>query len=93
VREVGCEDAAGLRGQELLPSAGTAPRATAGRPAGSGPGDLSAQHRVLMTQHQQLGVLGHLTSAPHHQASEQAANKHVDDREDHEAMISNLVAR
>jgi hypothetical protein len=57
------------------------------------PADLSAQHRVLMTQHQQLGVPGHPTSTPHHQASEQAAREHVDDREDYAAMISNLVGR
>jgi len=55
--------------------------------------DLTAQHRVLMPQHQQLGVLGHLTPGPHHQASEQAARKQVDDREDHSAMISNLAGR
>jgi hypothetical protein len=57
------------------------------------PADLTAQHRVLMPQHQQLGVLGHLTPASHHQASEQAARKQADDRENHPAMISNPAAR
>jgi Family of unknown function (DUF5372) len=52
------------------------------------PADLTAQHRVLMTQDQQLGILGHLTPDQHRQAAEHAAHKQVDDREDHPAMIS-----
>jgi hypothetical protein len=46
-----------------------------------------------MPQHQQLGVLGQLAPTPHHQASEQAARKRADAREDHPAMISNLAGR
>jgi len=53
------------------------------------PADLTAQDRVLVPQHQQLGILGRLPPAPHHQAVEQATRKEVDDREDHPAMISN----
>jgi hypothetical protein len=52
------------------------------------PADLTAQHRVLMTQDQQLGVPGHRTPGQHHQAAEHAAHKQVDNREDHPAMIS-----
>ena len=42
------------------------------------PAGLPAQHRVLMPQHQQFGVLGHLTAAPRYQASDQAAREKVD---------------
>ena len=78
-------------GEHPLPSdaggsAGTAPRATAGRPA-----DLAAQYRVLMPQHQQPGVLGHLTPILCHQAVKQATREQADDRQDHPAMISNLA--
>ena len=51
------------------------------------PADLAAQHRVLVPQHQELGVLGHLAPGQHRQAAQQAANKQVDDRNDHSAMI------
>jgi len=37
------------------------------------PADLAAQYGVLVPQHQQLGVLAHLTPGPHHQAAEQAS--------------------
>ena len=42
---------------------------------------------VLMAQHQEFGILGHLTPGQHHQAAEQTARKHVGDGEDHSAMI------
>ena len=51
------------------------------------PADLAAQHRVLVPEHQEFGVLGHLTPGQHHQTAEQTANEQVDDREDHSAMI------
>ena len=51
------------------------------------PADLAAQHRVLVPEHQELGILGHLTPGQHHQAAEQTAHEQVDDREDHSAMI------
>ena len=51
------------------------------------PADLAAQHRVLVPQDQQFGVLGYLTAGQHHQAAEHASQDQVDDREDHPAMI------
>ena len=68
-------------------SAGTVPKATAGRPGGKRPGRSTAKHRVLVSQHQQFGVLGHLVPGYHHEAVEQAAREQVEDREDHPAMI------
>jgi hypothetical protein len=53
------------------------------------PAGLTAQHRVLVPQHQQLGIYGHLTPGQHHQAAGQATREQIDDREDHPAMISN----
>ena len=51
------------------------------------PADLAAQHRVLVSEHQEFGVLGHLTPGQHRQTAEQAAREQVHDREDHSAMI------
>jgi hypothetical protein len=51
------------------------------------PADLAAQHRVLVPEYQQLGVLGHLPPGQHHQAAQQTAHEQVDSREDHSAMI------
>ena len=51
------------------------------------PADLAAQHRVLVAEYQELGVLGHLMPGQHHQAAEQAAHEKVDAVEDHSAMI------
>ena len=42
---------------------------------------------VLIAQHQEFGILGHLTPGQHHQAAQQTARKHVGDGEDHSAMI------
>jgi len=44
-------------------------------------------NRPVMTQDQQLGVLGHLAPGQHHQAAGHTAHKQVEDREDHPAMI------
>jgi hypothetical protein len=49
--------------------------------------DLTAQHHVLVPQHQEFGILGHLTPGQHHQAAQQAAHEQVGDGEDHSAMI------
>ncbi len=58
------------------------------------PADLAAQDRVLVPEHQEPGVPGHLTPGQHHQTAEQTANEQVDDREDHSAMIpTRLSAR
>jgi hypothetical protein len=62
-------------------------RATAGRSACSGPGRSGGAARVLVPEHQELGIFGHLTPGQHHQAAEQTANEQVGDREDHSAMI------
>jgi hypothetical protein len=51
------------------------------------PADLAAQQRVLVPQHQKLGILEHLPPGQHCQAAQQAANEQVDDRNDHSAMI------
>ena len=51
------------------------------------PPDLTAQHRVLMPEHQEFGILGHLTPGQHHQAAQQTAREQVGDGEDHSAMI------
>jgi hypothetical protein len=53
----------------------------------SDPADLAAQHRVLVPEHQEFGILGRLTPGQHHQAVEQAAHEQIDDGEDHSAMI------
>jgi hypothetical protein len=49
---------------------------------------MAAQHRVLVPQHQQFGILGHLAPGQHHQAAEQTAHGQVEEREDHSAVIS-----
>ena len=41
------------------------------------PAGLSAQHRVLVPQHQQLRFLGSLASGQQHQGAEQAAHELV----------------
>jgi hypothetical protein len=51
------------------------------------PADLAAKHRVLVPEHQELGILGHLAPGWHDQAAEQTTNEQVDDRFDHSAMI------
>ena len=50
--------------------------------------DLAAQDRVLVPEHQQFGVLGHLTPGQHLEAGEQTACDQVDARGDHSGMIS-----
>ena len=51
------------------------------------PPDLTAQHRVLMPEHEEFGILGHLTPGQHHQAAQQTPREQVGDGEDHSAMI------
>ena len=41
------------------------------------PTDLAAQHRVLVPEHQELGILGHLTPGKHHHTAEQTAHELV----------------
>jgi hypothetical protein len=50
------------------------------QPAGwlvADPADLAAQHRVLVPEHQEFGILGHLTPGQHHHTAEQAAHELV----------------
>ena len=42
--------------------------------------DLAAEHRLLVPEHRELGILGHLALRQHHQAAEQTTNDQVDDR-------------
>jgi len=51
------------------------------------PAGLPAQHRVLVPEHQQFGVLERTTPGEQHQSAEQAADEQAGDREDHPAMI------
>ena len=51
------------------------------------PPDLAAQDRVLMPEHEEFGILGHLAPGQHHQAAQQTAREQVGDGEDHSAMI------
>ena len=51
------------------------------------PADLRTQHGVLVPEHQELGVLGHLMPGQHHYAAEHTAREQVEGRGDHSAMI------
>ena len=51
------------------------------------PADLAAQHRVLVPERQEFGILGHLAPGQHHQTAEQATYDQVEDRKDHSGMI------
>jgi Integrase core domain len=52
------------------------------------PADLAAKHRVLVPEHQELGVLGHLVPGQHYQTAKQATREQVENRKDHSWMIS-----
>jgi transposase len=52
------------------------------------PADLAAQHHVLVPEHEEFGILGHLTPGQHHHTAEQTAHEQVAHCEDHPAMIS-----
>ena len=51
------------------------------------PADLAAQHSVVVSQYQELGILGLPTLGQHHQTIQQTAHKQVDGREDHGGTI------
>jgi hypothetical protein len=60
------------------------------QPAGrlaADPAGLAAQHRVLVPEHQELGVPGRLAPGQHHQAAGQTASEQAGHREDHSAML------
>jgi hypothetical protein len=59
-----------------------------GTPQVTDPANLAAQHRVVVPEHQEFGILGHLTPGQHHHTAEQTAHEQVDAREDHSGMIS-----
>lgn len=54
--------------------------------------DLTAQHLVLMTQHQQLDVLGQIRPDQHHQQAEQAPDQPVQQRQQHPVMVAATAA-
>ena len=63
-------------------------RASAARMArsaqsGSGPGDLTAEHRDLMTEHHDLRVLGRLAAAQQHQPAEDPDHDQVEQAKGH----------
>ena len=51
------------------------------------PADLAAQHRVLVLEHQEFGILGGFLPTQHHQTAEQTTYDQVEDRKDHSGMI------
>jgi hypothetical protein len=50
-------------------------------------GQLTAQHLVLMPQHQQLGILGQVRPDQHRQQAEQVPHQAIDERQQHPAMV------
>jgi len=56
--------------------------------AGADPADLTAQHRVLVLEHEEFGILGRLAPGQRHQTAVQAAYEQVEDRKAHSGMIS-----
>jgi hypothetical protein len=51
------------------------------------PAGLAAEDRVLVAKHQKLGVFRHPVPGQHCQGAQQTANKQLDERNDHSAMI------
>jgi hypothetical protein len=47
------------------------------------PADVAAQHRVLVAQNQQLGVLGRITTEQHDQQPERGTDDQINEAEDH----------
>src|ERR1035438_555714 len=47
----------------------------------------AAQDRVLVAEHQDLGVLEYLVPGQHRQAAEQTMHEQIDNRNDHSTMI------
>jgi hypothetical protein len=62
------------------------PQARAGRRDPSRPvTELTAEHLILVTQHQQLNILGQISADQHRQ---QAPHQPVDQRQQHPAMVA-----
>jgi hypothetical protein len=51
------------------------------------PCQLTAQHLVLVTQHEQLGLLRQVRAGQHRQQAEQAPHQAVDERQQHPEMV------
>ncbi|WP_185845958.1 hypothetical protein [Kibdelosporangium aridum] len=51
-------------------------------------GDLAAQDGVLVPEHKQFGVLGGVTAQQHHRNTQQSSGQLVQQRHDHQTMIS-----
>jgi uncharacterized cupin superfamily protein len=49
--------------------------------------DLTAQHLVLVTEHQQLNVLGQIRADKHRQQAEQTPNQPVDEQQQHAGTL------
>jgi hypothetical protein len=49
--------------------------------------DMAAQHLVLVAQHEQLHVLGHVIADQHRQQAEQAPHQPVEQRQQHPEMM------
>ena len=49
--------------------------------------DLASQHRVLVPEHQEFGILGGFPPGQHHQTAEQTTYDQVEDRKEHSGMI------
>ena len=81
----------GHRERLAPPAAGDQPRqGREPQPVGGAvpdPDDLAAQHHVLVPEHKELGILGHLTPRQHCQAAEEAAREQVANRDDHSVMV------
>jgi hypothetical protein len=50
--------------------------------------DLAAQHSVFVAQHQQLHILARPPAKDHDKRTQQPTHHHVDDRQQHQAIIS-----
>jgi hypothetical protein len=50
--------------------------------------ELTAQHLILVTEHQQLNVLRQISADPRRQQAEQAPHRQVDQRQQHPAMVA-----
>jgi hypothetical protein len=49
--------------------------------------ELTAQHLILMAQHQQLGILGQARPEQHRQQARQAPHQPVGERQQHPEMV------
>jgi hypothetical protein len=72
--------AAALRGEQP----GQRREHSAVRPAGAGPGDLSAQDRDLVSQHEDLGVLGRLLAGQQREPADELAEDQVEQSQRHD---------